>query len=108
MSTAPATYGCGYETTDCDRDCDRELHITYKELKVVRYAVLTFLSEMRGRQVLLREDNMGVVHVLANLTSRSPLFMTELGGDGAYEEMEAAAAAALRASRCAGPPAESA
>eukprot|EP00873_Tetraselmis_striata_P013783 jgi/Tetstr1/434047/TSEL_023191.t1 len=58
---------------------DRELHITYKELKAVRYAVLTFLSELRGRQVLLREDNMGVVRVLANLTSRcSPMLMTEL------------------------------
>eukprot|EP00873_Tetraselmis_striata_P019091 jgi/Tetstr1/439355/TSEL_027791.t1 len=28
-------------------DDGRELHITYKELKAVRYAVLTFLSEMR-------------------------------------------------------------
>eukprot|EP00873_Tetraselmis_striata_P017951 jgi/Tetstr1/438215/TSEL_002870.t1 len=58
---------------------DREPHITYKELKAVRFAVLTFLSEPRGRQVLLHEDNMGVVYVLANLTSRSYyLLMTEL------------------------------
>eukprot|EP00873_Tetraselmis_striata_P016249 jgi/Tetstr1/436513/TSEL_025339.t1 len=58
---------------------DRESHITYKELKAVRFAVLTFLSEPRGRQVLLHEDNMGVVYVLANLTSRSYyLLMTEL------------------------------
>eukprot|EP00873_Tetraselmis_striata_P044799 jgi/Tetstr1/465063/TSEL_009791.t1 len=54
------------------------LHITYKELKAARYAVLTFLAELRGRRVLLHKDNMGVVHVLANLTSRSPLLMTEL------------------------------
>eukprot|EP00873_Tetraselmis_striata_P007234 jgi/Tetstr1/427498/TSEL_017624.t1 len=40
--------------------------------------MLTFLSELRGRHVLLYEDNMGVVYVLANLTSRSPLLMTEL------------------------------
>eukprot|EP00873_Tetraselmis_striata_P009239 jgi/Tetstr1/429503/TSEL_019408.t1 len=59
-------------------DCDHELHITYKKLKAVRHAVLTFLSELRGQQVLLYEDNMGVVHTLANLTSRSPLRMTEL------------------------------
>eukprot|EP00873_Tetraselmis_striata_P036927 jgi/Tetstr1/457191/TSEL_043840.t1 len=44
----------------------------------VMYDVLTFLSELRGGQVLLHEDNMGMVHVLANLTSRSPLQMTKL------------------------------
>eukprot|EP00873_Tetraselmis_striata_P004901 jgi/Tetstr1/425165/TSEL_015626.t1 len=60
-------------------DGDRELHITYKELKAVRYAVLTFLSELRGRHVLLHEDNMGVANFLANLTSCSSLLMTELG-----------------------------
>eukprot|EP00873_Tetraselmis_striata_P028826 jgi/Tetstr1/449090/TSEL_036302.t1 len=59
-------------------DCDCELHITCKELKAVRYAMLTFLSELRGRHVLLHEDNMEVVHVLANLTSRSSLPMTEV------------------------------
>eukprot|EP00873_Tetraselmis_striata_P016512 jgi/Tetstr1/436776/TSEL_025556.t1 len=57
---------------------DRELHNTYKELKTVRYSVLTFLSELRDRHVLLRDDNMGVVHILANLSFRSPLLMTEL------------------------------
>eukprot|EP00873_Tetraselmis_striata_P016126 jgi/Tetstr1/436390/TSEL_025222.t1 len=52
---------------------DREVHITYKQLKIVRSAVLTFLSELRGRHVmLLHEDyTMGVVYILANLTSRS-------------------------------------
>eukprot|EP00873_Tetraselmis_striata_P027399 jgi/Tetstr1/447663/TSEL_035021.t1 len=55
------------------------LHITYKKLKAVRYAVLTFLTELRGRQVLLHEDNMGVVHILVNLTFPSPLLsMTKL------------------------------
>eukprot|EP00873_Tetraselmis_striata_P020642 jgi/Tetstr1/440906/TSEL_029177.t1 len=56
-------------------DCNRKLHITYKELKAVRYAVLTFV---RGRSVLLHEDNMVVVYVFANLTSRSPMLMMEL------------------------------
>eukprot|EP00873_Tetraselmis_striata_P039833 jgi/Tetstr1/460097/TSEL_005414.t1 len=60
------SYGYGWvavlnETTEARGfryDGDRELHITcYKELKAVRrYAVLTFLSELRGRQVL-HEDN---------------------------------------------------
>eukprot|EP00873_Tetraselmis_striata_P005087 jgi/Tetstr1/425351/TSEL_015800.t1 len=59
-------------------DDDRELRITYKELKDVRYAALTFLSELRGRPVLLHEDNKEVVYILANLPSPSPLLMTEL------------------------------
>eukprot|EP00873_Tetraselmis_striata_P027924 jgi/Tetstr1/448188/TSEL_035479.t1 len=59
-------------------NCDREMHITYKELKAFRYAVLTFLSELRGRQARLHKD-MGVVHILADLTSRSLLLRIELG-----------------------------
>eukprot|EP00873_Tetraselmis_striata_P034755 jgi/Tetstr1/455019/TSEL_041876.t1 len=50
----------------------------YKELKAAQYTVFTFLSELRGRHVPLHEDTMGVVYILANLTSRSPLLMTEL------------------------------
>eukprot|EP00873_Tetraselmis_striata_P040431 jgi/Tetstr1/460695/TSEL_000551.t1 len=84
MHVVSSGYGWGAvlnETTETRGfwyEGDRELHTTYKELTVVRYSVLTFLSELRGRHVLLHEDNMGVVHVLANLTSRSPLLMTEL------------------------------
>eukprot|EP00873_Tetraselmis_striata_P022075 jgi/Tetstr1/442339/TSEL_030479.t1 len=84
MHVDSSGYGWGAvlnETTEARGfwyDGGRELHITYKELKAVRYAVLTFLSEMRGRHAFLHEDNMGGVHVLANLTSRSPLLMTEL------------------------------
>eukprot|EP00873_Tetraselmis_striata_P017016 jgi/Tetstr1/437280/TSEL_026009.t1 len=79
MHVDSSGYGWGAvlnETTEARGfwyDGDRELHITYKELKAVRYAVITFLSELRGRKMLLHEDNMGVVHVHANLTSRSPL-----------------------------------
>lgn len=48
--------------------------IFYQELLgVARYAVLIFLTEMRGRQVLLHEDKMGVVHILSNLAIYSPL-----------------------------------
>eukprot|EP00873_Tetraselmis_striata_P000020 jgi/Tetstr1/420284/TSEL_001033.t1 len=85
MHVESSGYGWGAvlnETTEprgAWNDCDRERHIPYKELKHVRCAVPTFLSVLRGRQVQLHEENMGVVHVLANLNSRSPrLLMTEL------------------------------
>eukprot|EP00873_Tetraselmis_striata_P019085 jgi/Tetstr1/439349/TSEL_027787.t1 len=85
MHVDSSGYGWGAvlkETTEARGfwyDGNRELHITYKELKAVRYAVHTFLSELRGQQVLfVHEDNLGVVHVLANLTSRFALLMTEL------------------------------
>ena len=57
---------------------DREQHITFKELKAVRYAVQSFLPLLAGRNVLLHEDNQAVVSVLTHLTSRSPAMMAEL------------------------------
>lgn len=57
---------------------DRLQHITLKELKAVRLAVLSFLRLLRGRRLLLHEDNQAVVSVLTHLTSRSPALMTEL------------------------------
>ena len=57
---------------------DREEHITYKELKAVRFAVQSFLPRLRGRRVLLHEDNQAVVRILTTLTSRSPALMNEL------------------------------
>jgi hypothetical protein len=57
---------------------DRLEHITWKELKAVRMAVLSFLPHLRNRRVLLHEDNQSVVGVLCKLTSRSPVMMTEL------------------------------
>ena len=57
---------------------DRLQHITFKELKAVRYAVMSFLPLLAGRQVLLHEDNQAVVSVLTHLTSRSPAMMAEL------------------------------
>ena len=59
-------------------DTDRQQHITFKELKAVRYAVETFLPQLRHRSVLLHEDNQAVVAVLTHLTSRSPAMMNEL------------------------------
>jgi hypothetical protein len=57
---------------------DLKQHITWKELKAVRLAVLSFLPHLRGRRVLLHEDNQSVIGVLTNLTSRSPALMNEL------------------------------
>jgi hypothetical protein len=56
----------------------REAHITLKELQAVRHAVETFLPQLRGRRVLLHEDNQSVIGVLTHLTSKSPAMMTEL------------------------------
>jgi hypothetical protein len=57
---------------------DRLQHITWKELRAVRHAVESFLPQLRGRQVLLHEDNTAVVAALTKLTSRSPVMMAEL------------------------------
>eukprot|EP00873_Tetraselmis_striata_P019611 jgi/Tetstr1/439875/TSEL_028283.t2 len=57
---------------------DRAHHIMWKELRAVRHAVESFLPQLRGRRVLLHEDNTAVVAALANLTSRSPVMMEEL------------------------------
>jgi hypothetical protein len=60
------------------RASQRELHITLKELKAVRFTVETFLADLNGKRVLLWEDNQGVVAILTNVTSKSPALMTEL------------------------------
>ncbi len=57
---------------------DIEEHITFKELKAVRCAVLEFLPELKGRRLLLHEDNQSVIGVLTHLTSKSPTMMCEL------------------------------
>ena len=57
---------------------DRQHHITWKELKAVRCAVESFLNELKGRWLVLHEDNQSVVSVLTNMTSRSPAMMSEL------------------------------
>jgi hypothetical protein len=47
---------------------DRLQHITWKELRAVRHAVESFLPQLKGRQVLLHEDNTAVVAALTNQT----------------------------------------
>ena len=44
----------------------------------MRHAVNSFLPQLKGRQVLLHEDNTAVVAALTKLTSRSPAMMEEL------------------------------
>ena len=57
---------------------ERRQHITFLELRAVRYAVETFATQITGRHVLLREDNQAVCAILSTLTSRSPQLMREL------------------------------
>jgi hypothetical protein len=54
---------------------DRGRHINYLELLAVHRSISVFLEPLRGRSVLLWEDNMTVVHVLNNRTTRSPALM---------------------------------
>ena len=44
----------------------------------MRCAIESFLPELKGRRLLLHEDNQSVVKVLTHLTSRSPAMMSEL------------------------------
>jgi hypothetical protein len=54
---------------------DRARHINYLELLAVHRTLNAFLEQLQGRSVLLWEDNMTVVHVLNNRTTRSPELM---------------------------------
>ena len=53
-------------------------HITLRELRAVRYYIDHYLEQLRGRRLLLHEDNQAVVAMIASLTSHSPLLMAEL------------------------------
>jgi hypothetical protein len=57
---------------------DQEQHMTWKELKAVLLAVLSFLPLLCLQKVLKHKDNQGVVAVLNHLTSQSPTMMDEL------------------------------
>ena len=79
-----SAFGWGAVLNDCVEargfwdQYDLPQHITWKELKAVRLAVLSFLPQLRGRRVLLHEDNQAVIGVLTHLTSKSPQMMNEL------------------------------
>jgi hypothetical protein len=55
-----------------------EQHITLKELKAVRLAVISFLPFLRSWKVLLCEDRQAMVAMLSHLTSRLPPIMDVL------------------------------
>ncbi len=57
---------------------ERDRHITWKELRTLRLSLTALLPEVQGQHVLLWEDNMPVVHIVMNGTSRSPALMSEL------------------------------
>ena len=57
---------------------ERRQHITFLELRAVRFSLETFATQIRGRHVLLREDNQAVCYILNSLTTKSPQMMREL------------------------------
>jgi Reverse transcriptase (RNA-dependent DNA polymerase) len=57
---------------------ERRQHITFLELRAVRLAVENWAEQLRGRYVLLREDNQAVVSILTTMVSKSPAMMAEL------------------------------
>ena len=57
---------------------DLEEHITFKKLKAVRCAIKAFLSELKGKRLLLHEDNHSVIGVLTHLISKFPTMICDL------------------------------
>ena len=57
---------------------EADLHITFRELRAVRLFIEHYVDSLRGRRLLLYEDNQAVVAILTNRTTRSPLLMAEL------------------------------
>ena len=57
---------------------DLDEHITFEKLKAMRCVIKAFLPELKGKRLLLHEDNQSVIGVLTHLTSRSPTMMCEL------------------------------
>ena len=53
-------------------------HITWRELRAVRLFLLAHLPHLRGRRLLLDEDNQAVIAMVHSLTSKSPELMAEL------------------------------
>jgi len=59
-------------------EVEAELHITHRELIAVRLFITHYVEALRGRRLLLWEDNQAVVAILLSLSSRSPALMAEL------------------------------
>ena len=52
-------------------------HINMKELRAVRYSLLSFLSHVRDRVVMVQEDNTTTQAILGKGSSRSPALHDE-------------------------------
>jgi len=60
------------------RPRDKGRHITYLELQAVLESLRVFTAQLRGKSTLLWCDNLSVVHILNNVTTRSPEMMALL------------------------------
>ena len=67
----------GQEARGYFSPAERCMMIAQLEMRAVRYALLSYRDELRGRCVQLREDNTVVEHVIRNASSRSPILMEE-------------------------------
>jgi hypothetical protein len=57
---------------------DLQEHTTFKEPEAVRCAIKAFLPKLKGKRLLLHEDNQPVIEMLMHLTSKFPTMMCEL------------------------------
>ena len=73
LSRPPYPPAAGFWTA-----AEAEQHITWRELRAVRLFVEWYVDALRGRRLLLFEDNQAVVAIVTSLTSRSPELMAEL------------------------------
>jgi DNA N-6-adenine-methyltransferase (Dam)/Reverse transcriptase (RNA-dependent DNA polymerase) len=56
---------------------EQGMMIAQLEMRAVRYALLSFPEELRGRCVLLREDNSCTEAIIKNACSKSPVLLAE-------------------------------
>jgi len=56
---------------------DVDEDITFKEFIALRCTIQSFLPELKGKRLLLHEDNQSVIGVLTHITSESPTMMCE-------------------------------
>lgn len=71
--SAPSSHARGYFARPL-----RQLGSTHRELLGARFTVQAFLSQFKGRHVVLLEDNTGVEHLLRHFSSRVPALQQEL------------------------------
>ena len=57
---------------------EKQLSITHLELKAVKELILHFRSQLRGKVLLIWEDNQGVVGILRKLCARSQVMRDDL------------------------------